>query len=208
MVAVGVHLHGPVPAEKEVGEEDRHLGHQRVTPQVPGSDREGGHQVLPAIRPQLRDRPLRSGQHDGDVDALQQEAQRGCRVRHRVGAVQHHDPGVSRRVGDDGVGDVDPVRRAHRRRVDGVGERRDGQGEGQPAKERQVVPDLPQVERHERAGRVRSHAEGATGVEDEDGRPLRPHPAENLESAHRPTPATGSGAGAASDGSCTVRACQ
>ena len=64
-VAVGVHLHRTVAADEEVGEEDRHLWHEHSAAQVPGSDRQCGHQVLAAIRTQLGDRALRTRQHIG-----------------------------------------------------------------------------------------------------------------------------------------------
>jgi len=76
---------------------------------VPGGDRQRGHQVLPAIRAQIGDRSLRTGQHDRDVDALEQEAESGRRVRHCVGAVEHHHSGMTGRMGHDRVGDVEPV---------------------------------------------------------------------------------------------------
>ena len=186
VIAVGVHFHRSVAAEQEVGEEDRHLWHEHSAPQVPGRDRQGGHQVLAAIRSQLGDRPLRTRQHDRDVDPLEQEAERRRCVRHRVRAVEHHHSGMSRRMGDDRVGNVEPVRDAHGGRVDRVAECRHGQRERQPTKERQMVSELTQVERHERAICVLDPCRRFRPCTGRAGAgPSGPDPTANLDIAHR-----------------------
>ena len=61
--------------------------------------------------------------------------------------------------------------------------------ERQPTKERQMDPELAQVERHERAVVVRPHAEGPARVEHEQGGTIRSEPTEDLDGLGRVDPA-------------------
>ena len=111
-VAVGVDLDGAVAAQQHVVEEDRHLGDERRAVEVvPAATAMRGDEVLAPVRAQLGHRALRAGQHDGHVDAVEQEAERRRGEGHRVGAVQHDHADVTGRVLDDGIGDGDPVGR-------------------------------------------------------------------------------------------------
>ena len=108
-------LDGAVAAEQQIVEEDRHFRYERGAAHVSCGDGHGCHEVLAPVGTEFGDRSLCAGEHDRDVDAVEEEAERRGRVGHGVGAVEHDNTRVPGGVLDDRVGDRDPVRRCHGR---------------------------------------------------------------------------------------------
>ena len=92
--------------------------HRHVARAIVGREQQALVQVELRIGEGTGHRLLRAGQHDGLRAALHQVGQRGGRVGHRVGAVQHHEPVVGVVGVHDLVADAHPVGRAHVRAVD------------------------------------------------------------------------------------------
>ena len=88
----GVYLLAAVAPEKLRIEADAHLRHHRVSVLAERRRQfDTRQQVLLAVGAELSDRQLRTGQNHRFREVLEHERERRCRVRHSVGAVQHHE---------------------------------------------------------------------------------------------------------------------
>ena len=90
--SVGALLRTAVAAQQSAAEVDAHLRHHRVSVLAERRRQfDTRQQVLLAVGAELSDRQLRTGQNHRLREVLEHERERRCRVRHSVGAVQHHE---------------------------------------------------------------------------------------------------------------------
>ena len=135
-----------------------------------GRDFEGRDEVALGVGAVGPHRHLRPREHHRLAQVLENVAERGRRVGHGVGAVQHHEAVEVGVVPADEPGQKQPVGRRHVAAVDGFGQAEQFEAEGQAGELGHLAVEPAELHGHQVAGAAQGHAHGAAGVDDEQAR--------------------------------------
>ena len=167
---LGIDFGGAVASQQLVLEQDAHLGHHGAAVGAFGhGDFDGRDEVFLAVGAQHADGELAAGEDDRLGEIFEGETHGRGRVGHRVGAMQHHETVEEVVVVVDDARQLDPQLRIHVGRVDGRIELHRGDVALYLFQLGNVLHEVVECEALQCSGfGVAYHADGATGVDEQD----------------------------------------